>query len=93
MNSRDDTTTTDPVLAKREKIRKFCDVGSQVGYTCFAIAVVMFVVAFILDFPTWTVTIILASMLIGSIVLLPAIVLGYGVKAADADDKGEKFGY
>jgi len=25
--------------------------------------------------------------------LLPAIVFGYGVKAADAEDRGEKFGY
>ncbi|HTO01894.1 MAG TPA: hypothetical protein VL068_14590 [Microthrixaceae bacterium] len=92
MNSTDDTTT-DPVFAKREKIRKFCDVGSQFGYSCFGVAVVMFVVAYLIDFPAWSVTIVLASMLIGSIVLLPAIVLGYGVKAADADDKGEKFGY
>lgn len=93
MNALDDTTTTDPVIAKRERIRKFCDVGSQFGYTCFAVATVMFVVAFIIDFPTWSVTIILGAMLLGSIVLPPAIVLGYGVKAADAEDKGEKFGY
>ncbi len=88
-----DTSITDPVVAKREKIRKFCEVGSQVGYACFGVAVVMFVVAFILDFPTWSVSVVLAAMLLGTIVLPPAIVLGYGVKAADAEDKGEKFGY
>lgn len=93
MNPSEEPTVTDPVIAKREKIRRFCEIGSQIGYTCFAVATVMFVVAFIIDFPTWSVTVILAAMLVGSIVLPPAIVLGYGVKAADADDKGEKFGY
>lgn len=83
----------DPVLAKRERIRKLSDLGSRIGYSCFGAAVVLFVVAFILDFPSWIVTVILAAMAVGSITLLPAIVFGYGVKAADAEDRGEKFGY
>ena len=53
----------------------------------------LFVVAFILDFPAWLVTVIVTLMAVGSVTLLPAIVFGYGVKAADAEDRGEKFGY
>ena len=53
----------------------------------------LFVVAFIADFPSWIVTVIIAAMVLGSVTLLPAIVFGYGVKAADAEDRGEKFGY
>lgn len=83
----------DPVLVRRARIRMLCDLGSRIGYSCFGAAVVLFVVAFIADFPSWLVTIIVASMVVGSLTLLPAIVLGYGVKAADAEDRGEKFGY
>ncbi len=83
----------DPVLARRERIRRLCDLGQRVGYSCFALAVVLFVVAFIAQFPSWLVTVIIAAMVIGSLVLAPAIVFGYGVKAADAEDRGEKFGY
>ena len=84
---------SDPVLERRERIRRWSDLGKRVGYTCFAVAVVLFVVAFIAQFPSWLVTLIVAAMVLGSIALPPAIVFGYGVKAADAEDRGEPFGY
>lgn len=83
----------DPVLARRELYRRLSDLGQRIGYSCFALAVVMFVIAYFVQFPAWMVTVIVASMALGSVVLAPAIVFAYGVKAADADDKGEKFGY
>ena len=49
----------DPVLAKRERIRKLSELGQRIGYSCFALAVVLFVVAFIVQFPSWLVTIII----------------------------------
>jgi len=84
---------TDPVLARRERIRRWTELGKRIGYVCFGAAVVLFVVAFVAQFPQWLVTAILACLLVGSLVLPPAIVLGYGAKAADAEDRGEKFGY
>ena len=84
---------SDPVLERRSRIRKLCALGSKVGYSCFGVAMLLFVVAFIADFPSWIVTVIIAAMVLGSVTLLPAIVFGYGVKAADAEDRGEKFGY
>ncbi|KLR60541.1 hypothetical protein IMCC26207_10954 [Actinobacteria bacterium IMCC26207] len=84
---------SDPVLARRDRIRKLCELGSKIGYSCFGVAMLLFVVAFIADFPSWIVTVIIAAMVLGSVTLLPAIVFGYGVKAADAEDRGEKFGY
>lgn len=84
---------TDPVLARRERIRTWCDRGKRLGYGCFALAVVAFVVGFVAQFPGWLVTVVIASMVVGSATLLPSIVLGYGVKAADAEDRGEPFGY
>lgn len=77
----------------RERIRKLSELGQRIGYSCFTLAVVLFVVAFIVQFPSWLVTIIIAAMVVGSLVLTPSIVFAYGVKAADAEDHGEKFGY
>jgi len=88
-----DPRLDDPVLARRERIRRWTELGTRVGYACFGAAVVLFVVAFIAQFPSWLVTLVIACMVAGSIVLPPAIVLGYGAKAADAEDRGEKFGY
>lgn len=84
---------TDPVLARRERIRKLTELGQRIGYSCFGLAVVLFVIAFIAQFPSWMVTVIIAAMVVGSLVLAPSIVFAYGVKAADAEDRGEKFGY
>jgi len=46
----------------------------------------MFFVALTTSFSQGKVTIITASMVIGSILLAPAIVIGYAVKAAEKDD-------
>ena len=85
--------TTDPVLARRERIRRLCDLGKRIGYSSIAAAVVLFVAAFVADFPGWLVSVIIACLVIACVTLPPAIVLGYGIKAADAEDRGEKFGY
>lgn len=83
----------DPVIIRRERIKRLCDLGSRIGYGCFGLAVVLFFVALMTGFPAPLVMVVVAAMAVGSVVLLPAIILGYGVKAADAEDRGEKFGY
>jgi predicted membrane protein len=79
--------TDDPVLRRRAQIARLADLGQKVGYGLFGIAVVAFVVAAIVGFsPAW-VTVIVAAMLVGSVVLAPAIVLGFAAKAADREDR------
>ena len=46
-----------------------------------------FVVGFFAGFEVITGTLIVWSIVIGSLVLAPAIVFGYGVKAAERDDR------
>ena len=77
----------DPVLAKRARIARLVEVGKRVGYSLFGIAVVAFVVGFFAGFGGVTGTLIVWSIVIGSLVLAPAIVFGYGVKAAERDDR------
>lgn len=83
----------DPVVARRAVVKRWCDVGQRTGYLCFAASMVLFVVGFVAGFPSWLVTTIVALMVVGSAVLLPAIILGYAAKAAEKEERGEPFGY
>ena len=80
-------TPDDPVLAERARIARWVDFGQRLGYGLFGLAVVAFVVGFAVGFAQWAVTLIVVSLVIGSIVLAPAIVFGYGVRAADRADR------
>ncbi len=76
----------DPVRARRAAVAKWNKVASRVGYLLFLVAIVMFFVALITGFSSGKVTVITTSMIIGSVLLAPAIVIGYAVKAAEKDD-------
>lgn len=82
-----DATSPDPVLARRARIARLVEIGQRVGYGLFGIAIVAFLVGFFAGFDGITGSLIVAGIVIGSIVLAPAIVFGYGVKAAERDDR------
>ena len=72
----------DPVVIRRAAILHCSDLAQRVAYLCFGLSVVVFVVAFIAQFPAWTVTTIIGLMVVGSVLFVPAVVLGYAAKAA-----------
>lgn len=78
---------SDPIRARREQAGRLAEVGQRLGYFCFAIAIVAFVIGFATGFPRWTVPTATAGLVVGSILLAPAIVLGYAVKAAEREDR------
>jgi predicted membrane protein len=79
--------TDDPVLRRRAQIARLADLGQKVGYGLFGVAVVAFVVAAVVGFsPAW-VTVVVVAMVVGSVVLAPAIVLGFAAQAADREDR------
>lgn len=65
--------------------------ANRIGYLFFALAIVCFVLAFALGFNSTMSSIIVGSLVVGSILLAPAIVLGYAVKAAERDDRERGF--
>ena len=81
------TTPEDPVLLRRAKIDGGSSMGKRIGYSLFLIAVVLFFFGFAVGFEQWMVTVILLCMGIGSLLLAPAIVFAYGVKAANRHDR------
>jgi hypothetical protein len=77
----------DPVLVRREQVRRLVRIGKTVGYSLFLVAIVTFVIAR-MDDPRPIYTSILAwTMGIGSLLLAPAIVFGYAIGAAEREDR------
>jgi len=77
----------DPVRARREQIARWTLLANRVGYLCFAVAIVAFVLAFAFGFTGTMSAIVIGALVVGTILLAPAIVLGYAVKAAERDDR------
>jgi hypothetical protein len=77
----------DPVRARRARIARWVELGQRVGYGLFGLAVAGFVVGFAVGFDGAYVAVVVTCLLLGSIVLAPAIVLGYAVKAAEREDR------
>jgi hypothetical protein len=77
---------TDPVRVKRARIAKLVSFGLAAGYGLFALAMVLFVIGLVVGYTDPLVQVIVLSLVIGSIVLAPAIVFNYAVRAADRDD-------
>lgn len=85
----DPTPQSDPILVKRARIARLVGLGQRIGYGLFGLAVVAFVVGFVVGFEPWAVTLIVVALVAGSIVLAPAIVFGYAVRAADRADRDD----
>ena len=78
---------TDPVRERRRRVARWTQLANRLGYLCFGVAIVTFVVGFVVSFNATVSAIVVTSMIVGSLLLAPAIVLGYAVKAAERDDR------
>lgn len=83
----------DPVLVRRARISRLADTAQRVGYSLWLVAIVVFVAGAVTEFRSAMVTIVIGCLVAGSVLLAPAIVIGYGVKAADRADRGEPDGH
>lgn len=77
---------TDPVLRRREQVRRLVQLGQRIGYSLFGLAIVGFVLGFVRNFDGVAVAVIEIGLIGGSIFLAPAMVFVYAVKAADRAD-------
>ena len=76
----------DPVRARRAQIAKWTLLANRVGYLVLALAVALFVIAFMVGFSAPMATLVVAAMIVSFVLLVPSIILGYAVKAAERDD-------
>ena len=78
---------SDPVLARRARIARLVEVGQRTGYTLLVVAVVAFFVGLVTGFTGLITVVVIGSLLAMTVVLAPAIVFGYAVKAAEREDR------
>jgi len=77
----------DPVLIQRAKLHNLAVLGKRIGYGLFLFAITLFLIGTTTNLTSAMATIIVVCLVVGSIVLAPAIVLGYGVGAAQREDR------
>jgi hypothetical protein len=77
----------DPILARRARIARLAALGKQVGYLALGVAIVAFFIGVATSFPSWTVAVSVAGLITACVVLPIPIVLGYGVRAAEREDR------
>ena len=83
----------DPLMVRRRRFSRFADMGKRLGYVLFLAAMVAFFLAIFTGFnDTWG-WIVIGCLVAGSALLLPAIIIGYAVKAAYRDDQGLDSGH
>ena len=75
------------IRARRAQLARLASIGQQLGYALFALAVVIFVIGFVAGFNAILVAVVVAALVVGSGVLLPAIILDYAVKAAEREER------
>lgn len=76
----------DPVRARREQVARWTLLANRIGYLVLALAVSLFVLAFLFGFTPTMATLIVVTLVVSFVLLAPSIVLGYAVKAAERDD-------
>jgi hypothetical protein len=75
------------VRARRATFAKWTLLANRIGYLLFAVAIATFVIGFAVGFSSGVATVVIVSLVAGSVLLAPSIVLGYGVKAAEREDR------
>lgn len=79
----------DPVRVKRAKVADLVSKGIRLGSGLYVVASIVFFIGFATGFTDPQVWIIVILMVIGSLLLAPALVFKYGVKNAERIDQRE----
>ncbi len=74
------------LAARRRRIAQLTVTGQRLGYLLYLAAAALFFTGFATSFRSGMVTAIIACLVVGSLVLAPAIIFSYAVRAADRED-------
>jgi hypothetical protein len=84
----DHVVSRDPVAERRARIARGVKLAKRVGYLGLLVAIVAFVVSAASGFPTWAVGVTIAGLVVAIVVLPLPIILGYGIRAAEREERG-----
>ena len=80
------TGPADPVLERRRRLARLARTGRRAGYSLYGVSLAAFAAGFVIGFTTALANIAAVALVVGSVLLAPSIIIGYGVTAADRAD-------
>jgi hypothetical protein len=80
----------DPVRARRARIARRVRWGMRAGYLALGVAIVAFLAAVPLDFPTIVVNVSVGGLVAACVILPFAIVVSYGIGAAEREERRDR---
>lgn len=81
----------DQVRATRRRVAKQAKRAKRIGYLFFLAALILVVVGLAGDLSSGITTAATACLILGSVFLAPAVIIGYAVNAAERDDREKGF--
>jgi len=78
----------DPVRARRARVGRLAARARAAGWALFGVAVVAFAAGLTLGLTGLVVAVVVGALVTGSLLLAPAIIIGFGVRAAEREDRG-----
>jgi hypothetical protein len=78
----------DPVVRRRASIARIVGTAKRVGYVALVVAIVAFVLSVVTGFAGWAVALTIAGLVVAIVVLPLPIILGYGIRAAEREERG-----
>ena len=78
--------TPDPVRARRAQMGRLASLGKRSGYGFLLFACLAFLISVVTSFPKILVTVVVIDLVAASVLLLPSIIVAYGVRKAERED-------
>ena len=82
---------SDPIREQRRRAYKLAKQAKRLGFAFFGLAIVFVVVGLAGDLSTGITTAATVCLVLGSVFLAPATIVGYAVNAAERDDREKGF--
>ena len=83
------TGSDDPVLERRQRLARLARTGRRLGYSLYGVSLAAFIAGFLIGFTAAPATVAAITLVAGSVLLAPSIIIGYGVSAADRADRDD----
>lgn len=77
----------DTVRVRRAQIARLASTAKRIGLACFLAATGVLMVGLATTFSDAVSNLVVALLVLGSVILAPAIILGYATKAAERQDR------
>lgn len=81
------TDGRDPIIEQRARAARWVRAGKRAGYLSLLVAIVAFTVALATDLSRFAVATVIAGLVASCLTLLPATIAGYGIHAAEREDR------